>query len=90
MSYFVSEDKKMSGKCTQLISRSMDKEDQPASNSISQSVIHSVLDRQTDFSQPVSLSVLDRETDFYKCLISFQMIQEYYENEFNLYHEVWI
>ena len=82
MTYFVSEDTKISEKLIQLMSQSMDIMDQSAvSQSVSQSVLdrqtdfgqpasqpvsQSVLDRQTDFSQQVSQSVLDRQTDFYK------------------------
>ena len=48
MTYIVSEDKKISGKLFQPISRSMDLK------SASLSVGLSVLDRQTNFSQPAS------------------------------------
>ena len=63
MTYFVSEDSKISGELIKVISRSVDIKDQSASQPVSQPVSQSVLDRQTDFSQPVSQSVLDRQTD---------------------------
>ena len=56
MTYFVSEDTKISEKLIQLISRSMDIMDQSANQPTSQLISLSALDRQTDFSQPVSLT----------------------------------
>ena len=72
MSYFVSEDTKISGKLIQFISWIVDIVDQSACKSVSQSVSLSLTDKLTS---AASQSVLERETDFYKCLISFQKIQ---------------
>ena len=62
MTYIVSEDTKISGKCFQLISRSMDITFR-TSQSASLSVSLFVLDRQTYFtSQSVCLYLTDRLT----------------------------
>ena len=62
----------------------------PVSQPVSQSVSLFLADRLTSASQSVCPSILDRQTDFYKWLISFQQMQKYQENGFNLYHGVWI
>ena len=57
---------------------------------VSQPVCLSLTDRLTSASQSVCPSILDGQSDFYKWLFSFQKIQKYQENGFNLYHGVWI
>ena len=62
MSYFFAEDKNISGKWIQLISRSMDIMDQSAN----QSVCLSLNDKLTSASKSVCTSIIYRQTDFYK------------------------
>ena len=66
MTYFLAEDKKISGKRIQLISRRLDIMDLSDSQPVSQSVCLSLTDRPTSASQSVCPSILDRQTDFNK------------------------
>ena len=89
MTYFLSEDTKISGKWIQHKSRSVDVIDQSASLSISLSNLH----RQTDIYMYICIYIYIYVIIIYyslNVLFRFIRYKQNLENGFNVYHGVWV